>query len=136
MDNAAAAAVNQGQSQANINQGQPQVNVFFILPPGRTKTLVIDYSTTTGSMIWKNSTAKLYDELYGYTYGGLRTFLNLVKNRPTSYDWETILGITNNTANPLGPTTNFLYHYCEDSMHLDRLRRSSNTFTNNQTRAA
>ena len=91
--------------------------ITFSLTPACHTQGIIDYGTSEGIKIYSTATAKLSDELYDCDTMGLRSFLNLVRDRAVNHGWDkTVLLIPDDILTPDGESKYFMDSYSEISL--------------------
>ena len=100
-------------AEAPVAQGnQVAPAPAFVLSPARHD--ILDYSTTAGAKAFEAAIKPLSEEHYSNcTPKGLWNFLEDAAELAANFGWNiSILDITDDFQNPLGPSKNLLKHYC------------------------
>ena len=121
--------------QPQQQQAQVQQQVVFSLTPGtRDGKAILDYSTKTGSALYKDATSKLSAELYDCSPDGYLQFMKSLKVRAEAFGWseqDRLLWIEPQTgANKINLITDY------GRISLERIQAVEDGRMNQETRLA
>ena len=104
-------------------------DIPFLLTPAKAYAGIVDFCTSGGRKLYEQATAKLNEELYDCTPGGLFQFLKDLEDRARKSGWageDGILMIPEDPANPDTTYANQLTKYGQ--ITLERIKAFEETY--------